>query len=101
MRPVLIGDLLAVARNVARLPAEAQPDVVGAIVGVARAADEFRSLTGRGHPEWGNGSLYAAANPPGLSLPPRDTSDPAFLMALSVVCGVLAKELRGDDGSPE
>ena len=61
MRPVGIGDLVAVAGALAAVPQAARPGLMTRLIDGATQADRHRAATGRAHPRWGNGTLMAAA----------------------------------------
>lgn len=61
MRPVLHGDVTAAARALLPLPEEVRPAALRGMLARAGAADAYRKRFGRGHPDWGNGSLMAVA----------------------------------------
>ncbi|WP_428543182.1 hypothetical protein [Profundibacter sp.] len=61
MRPVLHGDVVAAALVLLRVPVSACPEVMRDMLEQAAAADLYRKRLGKGHPEWGNGSLMAVA----------------------------------------
>jgi len=87
MRPVLDGDLIALA-PVAMLWPNAQ---IRARLTDARAeveaADAHREKVGKAHPDWGNGSLMSWAL--GQPMGPRIAGQHDYLEALSAVCEAL------------
>jgi hypothetical protein len=100
MRPVLYGDLHAAARRLSGLSAGERAGALAEMLYRAHCADRFRRRTGRGHPEWGNGSLLMAAGT-GWPDPACPVTEAAYLEALSsVALGILdwrrARRGRGD-----
>jgi hypothetical protein len=83
MRPVQIGDLIWVARAVALQASDRQEDFCRSLFDMAQAADLYRRATGCCHPNWGNGSLMAAA---GQSVLPPEPGfdDPSYVVAWRV-----------------
>ncbi len=61
MRPVLPGDLVAAGRALLAAPPGERAGLARRLLRDADAADRFRKRLGRAHPEWGNGTLMAAA----------------------------------------
>lgn len=61
MRPVMHGDLTALARHLMALPAPERPTTCAQFIAQADAADRYRKRFGRAHPLWGNGTLMARA----------------------------------------
>ncbi|SNT38816.1 hypothetical protein SAMN04488078_11292 [Antarctobacter heliothermus] len=62
MKPVLPGDVSAVARMLLTVPPHARPERADQLIDEARAADAHCRRTGRAHPRWGDGTLMAAAH---------------------------------------
>lgn len=56
-----MGDVIAAARAMLAVPEAGRRAVLAAMLAEAAAAEAFRRRHGRAHPEWGNGSLMAAA----------------------------------------
>lgn len=100
MRPVLYGDLHAAARRLASLAETAHGPVIREMLYRAHCADRLRKRTGRGHPDWGNGSLVMAARS-GWPSPDGAPTEAQYLRALaSVACGILRwRAERGGDRS--
>lgn len=69
MRPVMHGDLTALARHLLTLAAPQRPTACAQLIAQADAADRYRKRFGRAHPRWGNGTLMARARV--LPLPPE------------------------------
>ena len=65
MRPVMHGDLTALARHLLTLAAPDRPKACAQLMAQADAADRYRKRMRRAHPLWGNGTLMARA----LALP--------------------------------
>lgn len=84
MRPILHGDLVAVARVLLALPFEYRKTCAEVIFDQAHAADKYAKRTGRPHPIWGNGSLLAAVSRHPSS-PEPFLSDKHYLSALILV----------------
>jgi hypothetical protein len=85
MRPVLIGDVIAVARVVIVLPEEQWNNRVDQLLWRAKVADLYRKRLGKPHPVWGNGSLMAAIGAEPKASAEPFLSDPQWLRALSCV----------------
>jgi hypothetical protein len=85
MRPVLIGDVIAVARVVVVLPEEQWSSRVDQLLWRAKVADLYRKRLGKPHPVWGNGSLMAAIGAEPKAPAEPFLSDPQWLRALSCV----------------
>lgn len=84
MRPVLHGDVVAVARVLLWAPEVGRHALMRQLLEQASVADLFRKRLGRGHPVWGNGSLMAAAmSRPMMREPFLD--DPDYCRCLVVV----------------
>lgn len=60
MRPVLPGDVAAVACALLTIEPRERPDAMVRMIARANKADRHRFVTGKAHPKWGNGSLAAA-----------------------------------------
>ncbi|WP_414897409.1 hypothetical protein [Rhodovulum sp. YEN HP10] len=98
MRPVLHGDAVAAARALYRLPAAERGRMIGALLMQAEAADAYRKRFGRGHPDWGNGSLMALAE--NWELPPEPSLDDAeYCRCLAQVFCALAAWRDGKRGA--
>ena len=90
MRPVLHGDLTALARHLLILPPPARRHACARIIAEADAADRYRKRFGRLHPKWGNGTLMAAARRRVLANePPLHHED--YARCLILVLGALAE----------
>lgn len=87
MRPVLHGDVVAVARAVMTLPAAMRGRRIRAYLDMALAADAYRKRFGRAHPVWGNGALMSAVGPLAGAEPPL--SDRRYCASLAQVFEVL------------
>jgi hypothetical protein len=89
MRPVLHGDAVAAARALFVLPAEDRDQAMALMLSRAEAADCYRRRFARAHPQWGNGSLMAAAM--SQRLPPEPPLDDAeYCRCVASVFSVLA-----------
>ncbi|NNE53829.1 MAG: hypothetical protein HKN30_15670 [Sulfitobacter sp.] len=95
MRPVLISDLRAVMRVLVAAIPEDRARLCRRIVREAELADRYTRRLGRVHPQWGNGTLMAAAArfPMG---PELSWNRPAGLASLRCLTEALAAE-RDDD----
>ncbi|KAJ56589.1 hypothetical protein ACMU_06500 [Actibacterium mucosum KCTC 23349] len=83
MRPVLHGDVVAVARLLRGLPAAARRTRMLQVIALADAADTHRKQTGRPHPLWGNGSLMGVVlRDVKGSEPPLDDTDYCRCLAM-------------------
>ena len=90
MRAVLMGDVIAAARALLAFePVERQALLVR-MIDQAEQADRYRKRLGRAHPNWGNGSLMAAASR-WPQAPEPFLSDPDYLDCLQMVLGRLAR----------
>ena len=86
MRTITHGDVSVVARAVRGMPSDEQQEFVRTLLVNAHAADRYCRKTGRVHPQWGNGSLMAAAH--GAGVPTGHTpfmSDVSYLEAFAAV----------------
>ena len=88
MRPVLDGDLIALARVVMTWPAAQRGARLAEVITQVEAADAYRRREGRAHPKWGNGSLMSWAL--GHPSERRDAGNPEYLRALALVCTALS-----------
>ncbi len=77
MRAVLSVDIDLAARALLRLPAPERPAAMRALCERAHMADLWRRRTGRAHPDWGDGTLAAAALAGALA-PARPRYDPVW-----------------------
>ena len=85
MRPVLIGDVIAVARVLLTQSDARWPACVDRLLWQADVADRYRRRLGKPHAAWGNGSLMATA-----AAEPRIADEPfladiRYLRALACV----------------
>lgn len=87
MRTVLPGDLRAAACALLPLPLAARDAALARIVARAEAADRYRKRFGRAHPDWGDGTLAAAA---GRVAAEPFAADPGYLDATLRVLHLLA-----------
>ena len=96
MRPVLHGDLIAVARVLRAVPETERAGLCRIVLAQARWADAYRVAMGRAHPDWGDGSLMAAAAGHVQAREPF-LSDPEYLHCLwVVVSALLGRAMRHD-----
>jgi hypothetical protein len=61
MRSLLLGDVVAAARALRRVDAPDRPELLRVLVEEASVAARHGRETGRNHPDYGDGSLMAAA----------------------------------------
>jgi hypothetical protein len=85
MRPVLIGDVIAVARVLFVRRDTDWTSCVDRLIWQASIADRYRRRLGKPHPAWGNGSLLAAAGADPKAEAEPFLSDERWLRALSCV----------------
>ncbi len=95
MRPVLSVDLFCAGRAVSSVTPSARPVVARRLVRQAILADRHRKLHGTRHPEWGDGTLAAAARHHGLHAG-RTACDPDMAQALIYVLQALTNVARTD-----
>lgn len=93
MRPVLHGDVVAVARVLRRVPPDRRAATCRELIAQAGWADAYRRALGRPHPAWGDGSLMAAAARFDQAREPF-LSDPDYLHCLWVVTRTLLHRAR-------
>lgn len=94
MRPVLPGDVSAAARALLAVTPGARAALAERMVTEADAADSYRRRFHRAHPDWGNGTLRAAALARPVRAEPRfDDSDHLDCQFL-VIEALLARGLR-------
>ncbi len=93
MRPVLPGDVSAAVRALLAVAPEGRAALAQRLVTEA-AADRYRRRFRRGHPDWGHGTLWAAALAHPVAAEPRlddrDHLDCQFL----VIEALLARAVR-------
>jgi len=83
MRPVLFGDVTAIARSLLKMKDKDRATAVHQALTQASAADAYRIRTGKLHQRWGNGSLSSAVERyPKASEPFLDDIDYCSCMAL-------------------
>ena len=96
MRAVLQSDVVSVARVLLRHPADEREALAAELIRRADAADRYARRLGKCHPDWGNGTLLAAAHKAPLA-PERAWNDPAFLHCLQCALEALRQHrLRAD-----
>lgn len=61
MRAIRHSDVAALARVIAVYRNTAVQPRIGHVMDLAHAADKYRKRYRRGHPKWGNGSLFSYA----------------------------------------
>ena len=95
MRPVLPGDVAAVARALLAVPKAERAALCRRIFGQASEALAHVRLTGRLHPRWGDGSLAVAARACRLADEPF-LDDLAYLGCTRVVLKELAAQIDAE-----
>lgn len=90
MRPVLHGDVMAAARVLLRVPCDRRQAVMWQMLEQASIADLYYKRLGRGHPEWGNGSLMAVAFTRDMA-PEPFLDDPDYCSSFIVVFEALTQ----------
>jgi hypothetical protein len=94
MRPAQLADLEIAARVVAVLPARERLAMIKQLCDQAQIADEYREISGKPHPKFGNGTLMSAAFK--HAVPPRAAlCDRALLTSLAALCAHLAEDHAG------
>ncbi|MGV6847187.1 MAG: DUF7742 family protein [Marinibacterium sp.] len=94
MRPLLHGDVSDAARALYAAPAAARARLCRRLIAEADAAERHMECTGRLHPDWGNGSLMAAARQ--RPLPPEPgLDDPDYCRCMELVLSCLIEHLAG------
>ena len=93
MRPVLVTDILALARALADVPGIDRMDVAQKLIAETDLADLHRQQFAKSHPHWGDGSLSGRCL---LAKPAAEPGpdDPAFLEAIAMAAYAVAKRLR-------
>ena len=90
MRPLLHGDIVAAARVLLAVPAERREVAMASLLTASDIADRYRKTMGRAHPQYGTGSLMAAAS--GCRQPSEPAlDDPDYLACLICVLSVLRR----------
>ena len=88
MRPVLMGDVIALARALCLLPGDQRAGLAATLFYRAQVADKVMKRLRCPHPLWGNGSLMAVTSPLPKA-PEAFLSDHAFLDSLLLVLRAL------------
>jgi serine O-acetyltransferase len=93
MRPVLVVDVLALARVLSAGPGTERHERALRLVEQTEAADRFRRQRGASHPAWGDGTVCSRCL---LTRPPPEPGqdDPVHLEAIAAAALVLARVLR-------
>ncbi|NSY36929.1 hypothetical protein [Leisingera sp. ANG59] len=99
IRPVLPGDVSAVARALLAVPEGGRQQLCRRIFGGAEEAAVHCRLFGRPHPHWGDGSLSAAARQYLLAVEPF-LDDAEYLICTRLVLRELAAALEADAACP-
>jgi hypothetical protein len=84
MRPILLGDVVAAARALRSVQAEARPTLLAELVDEATSASRYGRETGRNHPLHGDGSLMAASLGH-LCVPEPSLEDQEYRLCLALV----------------
>ncbi|MFT5626597.1 MAG: hypothetical protein ACI9PY_001275 [Ascidiaceihabitans sp.] len=88
MRPVLHSDLTAAARVLLLEPEIKRSEIVSKMMQEAQYADRYTRRLGKPHPQWGNGTLAAAAQKYVMAdEPSMDSSE--YCKCLTLVLGSL------------
>ncbi|GAA4224789.1 hypothetical protein GGQ68_001883 [Sagittula marina] len=90
MRPVLAGDVTAVARALLRVPQSVRPGLAHDIIAQAHAADRHRRRLGKCHAHWGDGTLMAAALAHPIAKEPN-FGDPDYLHCHATIIDALRR----------
>jgi hypothetical protein len=91
MRPVMHGDLTALARHLMTMPTAQRPAGCAQLIAEADAADRYRKRFGRAHPLWGNGTVMARART--VPLPPEPAlRHPDYARCLILALSALARQ---------
>ncbi|MDJ0821451.1 MAG: hypothetical protein QNJ09_06525 [Paracoccaceae bacterium] len=93
------GDLTLAARYLLTVPLGARWRAARDLMARADAADRYRRRFGRAHPDWGNGTLRAAAAKRDLPPEPR-VDDPVYCDCLILVLEAL-RNRRGQAEAQE
>jgi hypothetical protein len=94
VRPVLVADILALARVLQTVTSAERTGVAERLVAEAQAADVFRQKFGRSHASWGDGSIASRCLLAGPQ-PEPEPDEAAFLEAIATAANVVAKALCG------
>lgn len=89
MKPVLIGEVVVLARALLARPAPDRRALAQRVIHEARAAERHLRLYQKAHPSFGTGTLMAAASRRPLA-PERFVDDPEFLACLELGLSVLS-----------
>ncbi|MFY0312352.1 hypothetical protein ACFMBG_20925 [Leisingera sp. D0M16] len=98
-RPVLPGDVTAVARALLAVPDRERLRLCRRIFSGAAEAAAYAGLFGRLHPRWGDGSLSAAARRYALA-DEVFLDDPEYLHCTRLVLRELAAIFKADGEAP-
>lgn len=97
MRPVTINDIDIMARKLACLPDDDRLPAAESILARAEYADKYRKRHDRLHAAWGGGDIASAVTTDGEFPPGRSASDPDFLRAMELTCGLLAARIEAHE----
>jgi hypothetical protein len=89
MRPLLLGDVVAAARSLKRIRPDGRAQFLARLIAEASAAERHRRKTGCSHPDYGDGSLMAAALAHGGVREPS-LEDADYCLCLALVLSELA-----------
>lgn len=94
MRPILVSDILALARVLTTVQATDRSGFAAKLIEEAEIADRHRQRFGRSHPFWGDGSVSARSLL--MAPPPEPGADSAeHLEAISASALALLRTLAG------
>lgn len=102
MKPVLIGEVVTLARALMARP-DGRWDLAQRVVFEARAAERHLRLYRKAHPVFGNGTLMAAASRRPLAAE-RFADDPEFLACLTLALSAVSAAsdpVSGTQARPE
>jgi hypothetical protein len=61
MRPILVSDVLALARILLNWPESGRAEIARVLIVQTQIADSYRQKVGQAHPTWGDGSIGSRA----------------------------------------
>lgn len=93
MRPILIGDVVALARVLLARPDDDWAQCLSRALRLAEFADVYRQRTGQSHPVFGNGTLMAVAAGFCREPEPAQVQGRYLAALLAVVAAVREREL--------
>ncbi|WP_439155837.1 DUF7742 family protein [Yoonia sp.] len=91
MRPVQLADIESALRHLLQVPPAHRGAAMADLLTRAETADRYRKRLGRRHPEFGDGTLMAAAL--GQAVAPRPSAcDAQVLACLAIVIAALQEK---------